>query len=204
MPGPTPVPPAPPETLLFWAPRCSVKHSVAEEGIKAKLSPEDLSKVNDEVEAALTWVQTNQVGAAWRQRQARPVLVSRRASQPVADLDDTSLRTGLFCMRIPSPSEKQGEPARAPALALCPPRPASPPAVLACASPPRPFPSLLRPQLMAAEKYEAKKEEVEVGKQGLACQACGCGAGTVPVAGPWLQHWHHACAGPALHSSPRA
>ncbi|KAL4448440.1 hypothetical protein ABPG75_005659 [Micractinium tetrahymenae] len=42
----------------------SVKHSVADESIKAKLSPEDVSKITDEVEAALTWVQTNQLMAA--------------------------------------------------------------------------------------------------------------------------------------------
>ncbi|KAL4438227.1 hypothetical protein ABPG77_010588 [Micractinium sp. CCAP 211/92] len=39
----------------------SVKHSLAEEGIKAKLSAEDLATLTDEVEAALTWIQTNQL-----------------------------------------------------------------------------------------------------------------------------------------------
>lgn len=39
----------------------SVKHSVADESVKVKLPPADLAKVTDEVEAALTWMQTNQV-----------------------------------------------------------------------------------------------------------------------------------------------
>lgn len=46
----------------FLFPR-SVKHSLAEENVAAKLSPEDKEKVQGEVEAALSWVATNQVGA---------------------------------------------------------------------------------------------------------------------------------------------
>lgn len=40
---------------------CSVKHSLADSNIAAKISADDASKVEEEVEAALRWVQTNQV-----------------------------------------------------------------------------------------------------------------------------------------------
>lgn len=40
-----------------------VKHSLVDEQVKSKLPADAVAKVEEEVESALRWVQTNQVGA---------------------------------------------------------------------------------------------------------------------------------------------
>lgn len=40
----------------------SVKHSLSDDAVKGKLPADKVLEVEDEVEAALRWVQTNQVG----------------------------------------------------------------------------------------------------------------------------------------------
>ena len=40
---------------------CSVKHSLSDENVASKLSPDDVAKAGDEVEAALRWIANNSV-----------------------------------------------------------------------------------------------------------------------------------------------